>query len=141
MAGSVSSRSVHKAVQQVSGKLLEGLLSGRATKWCSRPGAVLRGIATSDDFRLRLCENACSNEVDKKPTSQIALYAFFLTGAMVRRFLNFMLERVFTQPRLIVAACHGTTNDCFSVEQSLVVNLYCLVCFVSTCWLIKLGDV
>jgi hypothetical protein len=41
-------------------------LGGATTIACFRPGAVLRGIATSDDFRLRLCENACSNEVDKK---------------------------------------------------------------------------
>ena len=141
MAESAISVKPPKAVAGWFAAASDRQLGGATTIACVRPGAVLRGIATSDDFRLRLCENACSNEVDKKPTSQIALYAFFLTGAMVRRFLNFMLERVFTQPRLIVAACHGTTNDCFSVEQSLVVNLYCLVCFVSTCWPIKLGDV
>jgi hypothetical protein len=60
-------------------------------------GSVLRGASETGSNRWRLCENASGTDLGKKSTSQIALYAFFLTGLMVRRPLNFMLGRVFTQ--------------------------------------------
>lgn len=52
-----------------------------------------------DCCRPRLCENESGTDLGKKSTSQTALHAFFLTEVMVRRPLNFMSVRVFTQPR------------------------------------------
>lgn len=86
-------------------------------------GSVLRGASETGSNRWRLCENASGTDLGKKSTSQIALYAFFLTGLMVRRPLNFMLGRVFTQPQpdSSRSVYHGS-RSLMSVFRGVAVN-------------------
>jgi len=65
----------------------------------NRYKAVARVGGVNVSFGSRLYENPSNTSAGKKPTSRIELYAIFLLWVMVRRPLNFVVERVVTQPR------------------------------------------